>query len=285
LLRLRPSAVELLDRTFLELVAESAGREGLRHVPPATQAVLLVDFEREDAAVARGAVGDAARLTGPWALDLVTALDAEEERRVRALRAAASPIVAGLSERRRSMQVIEDGCVPIDRLGAYIRFIRGAADARRLQVVIFGHAGDGNVHVNLLPDLSRGDWLAQVVALQEEVMAEVIRLGGTVSGEHGDGRLRARFLERQYGPEVMELFRRVKTAFDPDGIFNPGVILPEGVEPPLGRLKMGPEAVELPPDIARALREIERTGGYARSRLALADEVADDGDPTRPATP
>ncbi len=124
LLRLRPSAVELLDRTFLELVAESAGREGLRHVPPGTQAVLLVDFEREDAAVARGAVGDAARLAGPWALDLVTALDAEEERRVRALRAAASPIVAGLSERRRSMQVIEDGCVPIDRLGTYIRFIR-----------------------------------------------------------------------------------------------------------------------------------------------------------------
>ncbi len=114
-------------------------------------------------------------------------------------------------------------------------------------------------------------------------MAEVIRLGGTVSGEHGDGRLRARFLERQYGPEVMELFRRVKTAFDPDGIFNPGVILPEGVEPPLGRLKMGPEAAELPPDIGRALREIERTGGYARSRLALADEVAEDGDsdPTR----
>jgi len=280
LLGLRPSTMELLDRTFLDLVAEAAGPEGLRHIPPATQAVLVVDFERDNPAAVRGAVGDAARVAGPWALDLVTALDAAEERRLRALRAAASPIVAGLSERRRSMQVIEDGCVPLDRLGAYIRFIREAARAHRLQVVIFGHAGDGNVHVNLLPDLDRPDWRTEVVALQEEVMAEVIRLGGTVSGEHGDGRLRARFLERQYGPEVVELFRRVKTAFDPDGIFNPGVILPEA-EPPLARLKMGSEAAELPPDIGRALREIERTGGYARSRLSLADAPPDDGGAAR----
>ena len=280
LLGLRPSTMELLDRTFLDLVAEAAGPEGLRHIPPATQAVLVVDFERDNPAAVRGAVGDAARVVGPWALDLATALDAEEERRLRALRAAASPIVAGLSERRRSMQVIEDGCVPLDRLGAYIRFIREAARAHRLQVVIFGHAGDGNVHVNLLPDLDRPDWRTEVVALQEEVTAEVIRLGGTVSGEHGDGRLRARFLERQYGPEVVELFRRVKTAFDPDGIFNPGVILPEA-EPPLARLKMGSEAAELPSDIGRALREIERTGGYARSRLTLADAPPDDGGAAR----
>ncbi|HUL70786.1 MAG TPA: FAD-binding oxidoreductase [Gemmatimonadales bacterium] len=282
LLGLQPSAIELLDRTFLDLVAEAAGREGLRHVPAATQAVLVVDFERDNPTAVRGAVGDAARVAGPWALDLVTALDADEERRLRALRAAASPIVAGLSERRRSMQVIEDGCVPLERLGTYIRFIRQAAHARGLQVVIFGHAGDGNVHVNLLPDLDRAGWRTEVLALQEEVMAEVIRLGGTVSGEHGDGRLRARFLEQQYGAEVVALFRRVKTAFDPDGIFNPGVILPEA-EPPLARLKMGSDAAELPSDIGRALREIERTGGYARSRLSLADAPPDDGGAARPA--
>jgi FAD/FMN-containing dehydrogenase len=270
LLPLDPSSAELLDRTFLDLVSGGGSKVEGPGVPAGTQAVLTVDFERADPAAARGAVGDAVRTVRPWALDVVTALTPDEERRIRALRALASPIVAGLSERWRSMQVIEDGCVPPEQVGPYVRFVRDAAEARGLRVVIFGHAGDGNVHVNLLPDLTREGWREEVSALQTEVMSEVIRLGGSVSGEHGAGRLRAGFLEAQYGPEIMALFRRVKTAFDPHGILNPGVILPEAV-PPLSRLKMGPGSAELPADIGRALREIERNAGYAGFRLALAD--------------
>jgi hypothetical protein len=99
----------------------------------------------------------------------------------------------------------------------------------------------------------------------------VIRLGGVPSGEHGDGRLRAGFLERVYGPEIVSLFRHVKTSFDPLGIMNPGIILTSG-EPPISRLKAGDGAVSLPTDIARALRDIEQSGGYARSRLEIADQ-------------
>jgi hypothetical protein len=69
----------------------------------------------------------------------------------------------------------------------------------------------------------------------------------------------------------MDLFREVKLAFDPLGILNPGIILPSG-EPPISRLKVGPKAVALPPDVQRGLREIELTGGYGRSRLELAGE-------------
>ena len=69
------------------------------------------------------------------------------------IRHAASPILAGLPETRRSLQVIEDGCVPVTRVGEYIRVVREAAARRGLAVVIFGHAGDGHVHVNLLPEL------------------------------------------------------------------------------------------------------------------------------------
>jgi hypothetical protein len=136
--------------------------------------------------------------------------------------------------------------------------------------VIFGHAGDSNVHVNLLPELARPGWERDLAAVLDEVTDTVIRLGGVPSGEHGDGRLRAGYVERVFGAEVVSLFRKVKTSFDPLGIMNPGIILPSG-EPPISRLKAGDSAVSLPSDIERALREIEQGGGYARSRLEIAD--------------
>jgi hypothetical protein len=108
-----------------------------------------------------------------------------------------------------------------------------------------------------------------VAGVLEEVSDAVLRLGGTPSGEHGDGRLRAGLLPRVFGEEIVGLFRRLKLAFDPLGILAPGVILPSG-EPAITRLKVGHQAVPLPDDIARALREIERTGGYGRCRLELA---------------
>jgi FAD/FMN-containing dehydrogenase len=259
LLASEPSAVELLDRSFLDLVGE-AGPE----------AVLLVEIERDDEAAARDAVNRAASAVGPFAASVDTALTQAAAERLWALRHAASPILAGLPESCRSLQVIEDGCVPPARLGEYVRAVREAAAARDLPVVIFGHAGDGHVHVNLLPDVGRPGWETAVAELLGAVTDTLVRLGGTPSGEHGDGRLRAGLLQRIYGDEVVALFAQVKRAFDPLGILNPGVILPSA-EPPLSRLKVGVEAVALPDDIARGLRRIEQRGGYAQSRLELAD--------------
>ena len=268
LLACEPSAVELLDRTFLDLVSHTDVGEGLAGV----EAILLVEIERDDPRSLRQAVARAADTVRPWAAAVDTALTVESAARLWELRHAASPILAGLPDDRRSLQVIEDACVPLERMGDYIRIVRRVTSARDIAAVIFGHAGDGHVHVNLLPRIGRAGWEQGVAGVLEEVSDAVLRLGGTPSGEHGDGRLRAGLLQRTYGDEIVGLFRRVKLAFDPLGILAPGVILPSG-EPAITRLKAGRQAIPIPDDIAHALREIERTGGYGRCRLELAREL------------
>jgi len=199
-----------------------------------------------------------------------TALDRSGLERLWAIRKLASPALARLSETRRSLQVVEDGCVPQERLGAYVEGIRAAAERRDLAVALFGHAGDGHVHVNALPDISRPGWRDAIAGLFADAADLLVRLGGTPSGEHGDGRLRAGLVERFYGAEVVALFRDLKRTYDPLGIFNPGVILPATDWAPLVDLKVGPDAAPIPDDIAARLREIERSAAWATPKLELA---------------
>ena len=121
-----------------------------------------------------------------------------------------------------------------------------------------------------MADVDRPGWEHRVAQLWDRVTDEVLRLGGTPAGEHGDGRLRAGLVERLYGPELMGLLRKVKAVFDPGGVFNPGVVLPDQWRP-LEQLKVGDRRVDLPQDIERGLREMERSAGWGRPRLTLAD--------------
>jgi FAD/FMN-containing dehydrogenase len=270
LIACQPSALELLDRSFLDLVGtDTLAKASLRF--PTAEAVLLVELERNDAESLRHALEQATARTRPLADSVDTAFSEAAAERLWSVRHAASPILARLPENRRSLQVIEDACVPIERMSEYIRAVRHAATERGIPVVMFGHAGDGHIHVNLLPEVGSPGWEAAVEGLLQEVTDAVVRLGGTPSGEHGDGRLRSDMLVRVYGAEIVELFRLVKRSFDPLGIFNPGIILPSG-EPPISRLKVGATAVPLPSDLQQSLRDIERTGGYGRCRLELAGE-------------
>ena len=265
LVALNPSAVELLDGTFLSFVRE-AGEE----LPQGLAGLLLVEFERDTAAAAHAAVGDAVRGLKAQTTHVETAVDRAGLERLWAVRRLASPALARLPDTQRSLQVIEDGCVPLDRLGEYIAGIRAAAERHRIAVAIFGHAGDGHVHVNALPDTTRPEWREALAALYGAATGLLVELGGVPSGEHGVGRLRAGVLERFYGPEVMGLFREVKRAYDPLGVFNPGVILPATDWAPLADLKVGSDAAPIPDDIARRLRDMERHAAWSTPKLDLA---------------
>ncbi|HYT71773.1 MAG TPA: FAD-binding oxidoreductase [Gemmatimonadales bacterium] len=269
LLALDPSAVELLDRTFLALV-----REASADLPEGIEGLLLVEFERDTSAAVRGAVGDAVRGLEASSAHVQTAVDRTGLEKLWAVRQLASPALARLPGTRRSLQVVEDGCVPLPRLGPYVVGIRAAAARHGVPVAIFGHAGDGHVHVNALPDTTGPGWREGLAALFAEATDLLARLGGTPSGEHGDGRLRAGVLERCYGSEVVALWRDLKRAYDPRGILNPGVIIPSADWAPLADLKVGPDAAAIPDDIAARLREIERTAGWATPKLDLARALA-----------
>jgi FAD/FMN-containing dehydrogenase len=266
LVALNPSAVELLDRTLLDFVQEA----GATTLPPGLEGLLLVEFERETAAAARGVVGDAVRGLREHTAHVVTAVDRAGLEALWGVRRLASPALARLPETRRSLQVIEDGCVPLERLGDYITGIRGAARRREVPVAIFGHAGDGHVHVNALPNVTTAGWREALAGLYADAADLLLALEGTPSGEHGVGRLRAGLLERFYGPEVTALFRDLKRSYDPRGILNPGVIIPPPDWTAIADLKVGPEAAAIPDDIARRLREVERTAGWATAKYELA---------------
>ncbi|MGA2383913.1 MAG: FAD-binding oxidoreductase [Gemmatimonadales bacterium] len=258
---LGPSAVELLDRTYLDFVRGAAQR----HLAAGTEAVLLVEFE--------GSAREAAAAVQGIATSVEMADDAATVGRLWELRHLASPILASLPDNLRSLQVVEDGCVPPERLARYITALRAAAKATGFEIVIFGHAGDGHLHANLLADVTTQDFAERLAACLERVTAEQIALGGTPSGEHGDGRLRAPFVERTFGAAYLDLCRRTRRAWDPAGILNPGVkILKSGDAGVLSAdtLKVGPRAPSLPAGIAPRLREIERAAAWGTYRLDLA---------------
>ena len=265
------SACELLDRTFLDVASR-----GSRPLPvrPGIDAVLLAEVEAQDHdhAAAAGVLLKRAFLRA-GAAEVTVAYTPEMEETLWALRHAASPILSRLDPSLKSMQFIEDGAVPPDRLADYVRGIRGALEAHEVRGVIFGHAGDAHIHVNPLVDVSRPDWRDRVAAVLEDVTTLTARLGGTLAGEHGDGRLRTPILDRVWAPDATALFARVKRAFDPECILNPGVKVPLDGQQPIEQVKYDPALPPLPERARKALDHVERERAYHRFRLALLDGI------------
>jgi FAD/FMN-containing dehydrogenase len=264
------SACELLDRTFLD-VAEAGGTP----LPGAAtaEAVLIAEVEGAD----RTAASTAARtleteFRSAGATDVTLATTTADEKHLWEFRHAASPALTRLDPALASMQFIEDGAVPPNRLPDYVRGVRAALARQGIRGVIFGHAGDAHIHVNPLIDTRAPDWRPRIEALLDEVAALTAELEGTLAGEHGDGRLRAPLLDRVWPAETVALFREVKQAFDPGGILNAGAKVPLRGQRAIGDVKYDPRLPPLPAVARAALDRLVRDRDYASFRLSLLPE-------------
>jgi FAD/FMN-containing dehydrogenase len=208
-----PAAIEYLDARTLE----AAGPP--RHLPGAGGAgfalVVEVDGDAAEARRAREEVADALR-TGAALVDAP-----EDPATVRELwrwRAGVSHAVAAA----RGAKLSEDIAVPIDRLADAIEETVAIGARHGLEACSWGHAGDGNLHSTFLLDPGDAAQRARADAAAEELFGMALRLGGTVTGEHGIGVLKRGQLARQWEPAAVAAHRAVKAALDPKGLFNPG---------------------------------------------------------------
>ena len=259
------TACELLDRTFLDVAAT----DGATGIPAGAEAVLLMEVEGDTAPAAQQAMAQlTARAHRHGATDVHTAVEASDVHRLWALRHAASPILSRLAPRLRSMQFIEDGCVPPDHFPRYVRGVRRALADADIPGVIFGHAGDAHAHVNPLVDVTRHGWRDRVAGLLDRVCELTAQLDGTLAGEHGDGRLRAPLLDRVWGLEARAAFAHVKAAADPSGVLNPGCKVAREGDRAFTELRHDPDAAPLPAAARAVLDGIEGSRGWNRFRLA-----------------
>jgi FAD/FMN-containing dehydrogenase len=264
------SACELLDKTFLSYAAanETADAKFREHMEGAA-AILLAEVESyssDSAAAAAEQLAKAFRQAGAKHVDLALTPDAEHD--LWKLRHAASPILSTL-EHVTSMQFIEDGAVPLPKLPEYVKGVRQALADREVSGVIFGHAGDAHIHVNPLVDVNQPDWRERITKLLDEVVALTARLGGTLSGEHGDGRIRTPLLHRVWHKDAIKAFALIKKAFDPNNILNPGVKVPLKDQKPITDVKYDPSLPPLPEKARAALDDLVRDRAYDRFRLSL----------------
>ena len=159
---------------------------------------------------------------GAGALDVVRAADEIERERVWHVRRQLSFALRATG----AYKINHDVVVPRGRVPELFDEVARVRASYGLRLACFGHAGDGNIHVNILIDKDDADQRARAALAEREIFARVVALEGSISGEHGIGFTKARHLDLELSPEVIALMKRVKAAFDPDGILNPGKIFP-----------------------------------------------------------
>ena len=209
-----PCTLEFLDRTTIECV-ESYAKIGL---PTDCEAVLLMEVDGHPAEVDEQAaqIEKIARQGG--AREVRLAATVEEGLRLASARRTAFSALARLAP----TVVLEDVTVPRSELARMVAYVQDVGERHQVKVGTFGHMGDGNLHPTFLCDERNEEEMARVEKAMEEVFSFAVELGGTITGEHGVGLAKKSFLPKQLGPVGMDVLKRVKIAFDPLGILNPG---------------------------------------------------------------
>lgn len=218
--RVTPATLELVDAACLEAVSAYLGEQ---MAPPGTGSVLIIEVDGFEAAVVEESrrVASACRAAG--ATEVLQAEDESERETLWRLRRQISPALGALAPAKYNHDLV----VPRGRVPQLFELIESARAETGLRIIGFGHAGDGNIHVNIFADPARPGEIERVRAAERMLFEGVVALEGSLSGEHGIGFTKAGYLGLQISPEVLALMKRIKQAFDPNGILNPGKIFPE----------------------------------------------------------
>lgn len=211
-----PCTLEFLDRVTVQCVEDYA-KIGL---PTDVEALVLMETDGHPAVVWEEAAQMMELAKANGARDVRAAADEAEGAKLAAARRNAFSALA----RVRPTTILEDVTVPRSELATMVAFIDAVAKKHRLQIGTFGHLGDGNLHPTFLTNERDHEEMHRIEVALEEIVDETLRLGGTVTGEHGVGLAKKGFLKRQLGEGSYELMRSVKQALDPQGLLNPGKI-------------------------------------------------------------
>ena len=213
-----PVTLEMLDRHIIDAV-ESALHLGL---DPGAGAMLMIESDAGGEVAARelDTAAEACRAAGATTLDRAT--DPDEADAMREARRKAHWSLQQLGQART-----EDVSVPRSRLADLVEAIADISERHDMEIGVFGHAGDGNFHPCYITGHDDPRAEERTEAVRREVYTAVLALGGTITGEHGTGLTKKEFMQQQYGPRAVAAMRAIKAALDPDGILNPGKLLPD----------------------------------------------------------
>ena len=211
-----PATLEFLDKVTIKCVEDYA-HVGL---PLDVDAVLLIEVDGHPVVVAEEAAAVEAICEGHRSSFFQTAQNADEALKLAMARRTALSALARL----RPTTILEDATVPRSCIAPMLKVIQEAARKHNVTIGTFGHAGDGNLHPTCLTDERDKDEIARAHAAFEEIFDAAIAMGGTITGEHGVGLAKKRYLPRLVGESGIRIMKGIKNAFDPKGILNPGKV-------------------------------------------------------------
>lgn len=215
-----PCALEFMDSRSIEAIREYGGAEGL---PEGTRAVLMVEADGDHDDVPRQIAALEQALAGAGLLEIQSGFAAADIKRLWTARKSLSLAVKNIAP----LKINEDVVVPVARLASLVNAIDALGHHHRVPIVSFGHAGNGNLHVNLMVHGDDADEMARARACRDALVEAVLGLGGSLSGEHGIGSEKRHFVDRELDADTLAMMRDVKRLFDPNGILNPGKKLPD----------------------------------------------------------
>ncbi|MEA1932091.1 MAG: FAD-linked oxidase C-terminal domain-containing protein [Euryarchaeota archaeon] len=238
-----PAAVEVMDDVLLDLARETPEfKEAVGTLPDDTDSTLLVEFYADSVAEGKQKVADlladrlpsyktavdpsegASETTADelQAVDALEAYDDDRQAKFWKMRKAGLPILLSRTGDEKHWPFVEDTAVPAANLPEYVEDIQKLFDEYDTFASYYAHAGPGVLHIRPLINLKADDGIETMFEISDAVTDLVIEYGGSVSGEHGDGRARSTWNRKLYGEEIWNAFKRVKSAFDPQGLLNPG---------------------------------------------------------------